>query len=262
GAVHAFRAFGQHERRAVRDQQLAALDAHRLGHRQRERDAARASHERKRDARVSARRLDDRLARSEQSPLFCVPNHRRAETTLHRIRGIAAFDLRQHGRLRAIDDTIEADKRRAPNRQRVVLEPVGHRVLRLRYERRAPRRAPYAAGYCCAFEHSTFISLQTRSTLSDTRAAAFGCWPLCADDMRRCERLSPSALTLIPAICWPFVNWTSPCAASSLVILRSFRFPRPRITAANTLSDGASSITAAESELAPVLSCCCDIRPS
>ena len=55
------------------------------------------------------------------------------------------------------------------------------RALQLRSIRLARARA-----YCFAGEHSTFISLHTRSTLSMTSAAAFGCEPVCADVTSRC----------------------------------------------------------------------------
>src|SRR5262249_42147745 len=60
--------------------------------------------------------------------------------------------------------------------------------------------------HCCAREHSTFISLHTRSTLSVTSMAAFGCDPVCADVTSRWVRSSPSRLTLTPAIWVPSVN--------------------------------------------------------
>ena len=60
--------------------------------------------------------------------------------------------------------------------------------------------------YCCAGEHSTFISLQTRSTLSMTSAAAFGLRPTVRGRDEQVGKVSPSGLTLMPAICSPLVN--------------------------------------------------------
>ena len=46
-----------------------------------------------------------------------------------------------------------------------------------------------------ACEHSTFISLQTRSTALSTSAAAFGWSPVCAEEMSMCVSCSLSALS-------------------------------------------------------------------
>ncbi len=47
-------------------------------------------------------------------------------------------------------------------------------------------------------EHSTFMSLHTRSTAFSTSAEASGWLPVCADEISMCVRLSPSAATLMP----------------------------------------------------------------
>ena len=36
------------------------------------------------------------LARAKQAPFFGIPDHGRADATLDRVRGIAAFDLGEH----------------------------------------------------------------------------------------------------------------------------------------------------------------------
>ena len=128
-AVHALRALGEHELGAVGDEQLAPLDAHRLGHGQRERVAARRGDEGERDAGVAAGRLDDLLARAEHAALLGVPDHRRADAALDRVGRVAALDLGEHGRLRAVGDAVEAHERRAADGVRVVFEPAGHGSL-------------------------------------------------------------------------------------------------------------------------------------
>src|SRR6516162_11519090 len=102
-----------------------------------------------------------------------------------------------------------------------------------------PAGQPVGLFYCWAREHTTFISVQTRRTLSETSTAALGCAPLCAEDTSRCDSLSPSALTLMPAIWSPFVNWISRWAGSFLVIVMPCALDTPRTTAAYTLSAGA-----------------------
>ena len=122
-----FGAFGEHQLGAVGDQQLAPLEAHRLGHRQVMRNAARGGDEGQRDAGVAAGRLDRSPCPGPSRPrLLGVPDHRRADAAFDRIGGIAALDLGQHGGVGAVDDAVEADERRVSDRERVVLEPVGH----------------------------------------------------------------------------------------------------------------------------------------
>ncbi len=126
GALHALGAFGQNESGAVGQQQLAPLDAHGLGHGQRDGDAPCCRHEGQRDAGVAAGRLDNLLAGAEQSALFGIPDHRRADAALDRVGRVAALDLGQHGGTGAVGDAVEADQRRAADGERVVGEDVRH----------------------------------------------------------------------------------------------------------------------------------------
>ena len=124
-----FGALGQHQLGAVGDQELAALEAHRLGHGQGERNSARGGDKGQRDAGIAAGRLDDLLAGPEQAALFGVPDHRRADPALHRISGIATLDLGENRRPCAVGHPVEANERRPPDRMRIVLEPICHDVL-------------------------------------------------------------------------------------------------------------------------------------
>ena len=110
------RALGQHQLRAVGDQQLAALEAHRIRHRQGQRDIASGGDERERDAGVAAGRLDQLLAGTEQAALLGVPDHRGADAVLDGIRGAAPFDLAENCRGRAVDDAVEPHQRRMSDR--------------------------------------------------------------------------------------------------------------------------------------------------
>ena len=123
---HPARALGQDQPGPVGREQLAALDAHGFGHRQRQRVAARGRDEGERDARVPAGGLDQLLARGQHAPLLGVPHHRGADAALHRIGGIASLDLREDGRGRAVGDAIETHERRAADGARVVDEPASY----------------------------------------------------------------------------------------------------------------------------------------
>ena len=65
GAVHALRVRGEHEPRAVGDQQRAPLLAHRVRHREHQAVALHRRDQRQADAGVAAGRLDDRAARPQ-----------------------------------------------------------------------------------------------------------------------------------------------------------------------------------------------------
>ena len=93
--AHPHAPFGEHQPRPVGGEQLAALQAHRLRHGQRQRDPPRGRHEGQGDAGVAAGGLDQLLAGPEQAILLRLPDHRRADAALDRIRGIAPLDLGQ-----------------------------------------------------------------------------------------------------------------------------------------------------------------------
>ena len=127
-AGHPARAVGEDQPGPVGREQLAPLDAHGFGHRQREGVAAGGRDEGERDARVAAGGLDQLLARGQHAPLLGVPDHRGADAALHRIGGVASLDLREDGRGRAVGDAIETHQRRAADGERIVDEP-GHMPL-------------------------------------------------------------------------------------------------------------------------------------
>ena len=139
------RAGREHQLRAERDQHLAPLHAHRLGHREHALVAARRRGERERDAGVAAGRLDDRLAGPEHAALLRVPHHRRADAALHRVGRVAALDLREHGGVRALREVVDADERRAADRRGVVLEHPAHVEPPPPGDTRARQRAPVHA---------------------------------------------------------------------------------------------------------------------
>ncbi len=85
------------------------LERHGLRHGERHRITARGSDESKRDSGVSAGRFNQFLSRLQDAALFRVPDHRRANPALHRVRGIASFDLAEQRHRRAIDNAIQSD---------------------------------------------------------------------------------------------------------------------------------------------------------
>jgi len=87
-AVHAFGAFGQHQRGAECNQQFAPLDAHGFRHGQGKRDAARGGDKGQRNAGVSAGRFDELLARAEQAALLGIRDHRRADAAFDGVGGL------------------------------------------------------------------------------------------------------------------------------------------------------------------------------
>ncbi len=86
--------------------------------------------ERQRDAGVAAGRLDEFLARPQQSAFFGVPHHRGADATFDGVGGIASLDFAKDGRRRAVDKAIEPHQRRMAYRFRIIFVTVCHQVLR------------------------------------------------------------------------------------------------------------------------------------
>src|SRR5271166_1266107 len=112
--------------RAIGDQELPPLEAHRLGHRQRDRNAARGGDEGERNAGVAAGRLDDFLAWPQDAALLGVPDQRRADAALDRIGRIAALDLGEHRRRRTVGCAVEADQRRMADGEGIIGKPAWH----------------------------------------------------------------------------------------------------------------------------------------
>jgi hypothetical protein len=66
-------------------------------------------------SRIPAGGLDDLLAGFQNPALLRIPHHGRANAVFHRIGGVAAFDLGQHGYRRAIGNAIDAHQGRTPD---------------------------------------------------------------------------------------------------------------------------------------------------
>ena len=111
-AIHPFRTFGQHKFGTQRREQFTALDAHGLGHGERDGNAAGGSDEGERDAGVAACRFDQFLAGREHTALLGVVDHRNANAALDRIGRVAPLDLREHGCACAIGYAVQSHKRR------------------------------------------------------------------------------------------------------------------------------------------------------
>ena len=97
-AFHALRAFRQHELGAVGLQDVPALHAHGLRHRQDDAVALRRRDGREADSCVAARRLDDDGAFLQQALLLGVLDHRLRDAVLDAPCGIEIFQLGQDGR--------------------------------------------------------------------------------------------------------------------------------------------------------------------
>ena len=82
GALHAFAARRQDDFRAVSLREFAALDAHRLGHRQNDFVATNCADKRQADARVAAGRFDDGAALAENAFLLGIENHTEGNAVL------------------------------------------------------------------------------------------------------------------------------------------------------------------------------------
>ncbi len=110
---HAARALRQYELRSECDEQLAPFDAHRFGHRERQRNAACRCHVGKGNACIAAGGFDDFLAGAEQAARFSIPDHRSADAALDGIGRVSGFDFRQDRGGGMLCDAVEADQRRA-----------------------------------------------------------------------------------------------------------------------------------------------------
>ena len=92
-ALHAFGAGREHELGAEHGEQRAALERHRLGHREDQLVALGRGDERERDAGVAAGRLDDDGVLVQHAALLRVLDHRHADAVLHAAERIEEFAL-------------------------------------------------------------------------------------------------------------------------------------------------------------------------
>src|SRR5208282_3355619 len=115
-SVHAARAFGQYEVCAVGNQQFPALEAHRIRHRQGQREVAGGRDERERDAGVAAGRFDQFFAGTEQAALFRIPDHRSPDSAFYGIGRVASFNLAENDCRSAVGHAVEPHQRRVSDR--------------------------------------------------------------------------------------------------------------------------------------------------
>ena len=94
---HAFRARRQHDLRAIRFEQIAALDRHRVGHDEDDGIAFRGGDECQRDAGVTAGRFENRHAWRQPAVALRGFDHRNADAILDRSGGIERLHLHQNG---------------------------------------------------------------------------------------------------------------------------------------------------------------------
>ena len=130
GALHAVLAGGEDQLRAVRGGELAALDAHRVRHRQDQVVALDRRDQRQADARVPARRLDQRPARLERAGRLRRLDHRQRDAVLDRPARIEILHLGDHFR-RALVQVADADEGRVPDQFGNLFVDVRHVVFLL-----------------------------------------------------------------------------------------------------------------------------------
>ena len=102
-AGHALGAGGQDQFRPVSRQKTAALDAHRLGHRENETVPLQRRRQGQTDARVAAGRLNDQRPGLQPALAFGRLNHRQPHAVLHAAAGIEILGLRQNLGLAVIE---------------------------------------------------------------------------------------------------------------------------------------------------------------
>ena len=130
GASHAFGTGRQDDLGAVGPQQVAALDAERLGHGQDEPVAARRGRHGQGDAGVAAGGLDQGGApRSDQTRLLGGLDHRQTDAILDAAAGIERLELAHDRRAAALGERPQAHERRAADQLGDVVCDL-HAVLR------------------------------------------------------------------------------------------------------------------------------------
>jgi hypothetical protein len=119
-ALHPLGARREHELRAERDEQLAALDAHRLRHREDEPVALRRGSEREPDPGVAARRLEQDRVRLDLPLALGGLNHGDADAVLHAPSRVPHLELGRDRRLGTVEHAVEPDERRVADELRDV----------------------------------------------------------------------------------------------------------------------------------------------
>ena len=126
-ALHAVLAGREHELGAVGRDELAALDGHRIRHREDQVVALHRGDQRQADAGVAARRLDERAAGLEDAGLLRRLDHRERDAVLHGTARVEVLDLRDHLRGTLVE-LADADERRIADQFGNVFVDVGHGV--------------------------------------------------------------------------------------------------------------------------------------
>ncbi len=120
-AFHTFGPRRQNELCTVSTKQVAALDGHRFRHNQNRFITFRCSYQSKPDTRVTAGRLDDRVARLDAAFLLSHLDHADRNTVFHASTRVLVLQLNINFRTALRHDTVQFDKRRIPNQIRNAL---------------------------------------------------------------------------------------------------------------------------------------------
>ncbi len=110
-ARHALGPRGEDQLGAVGAQQGPPLLAHRLGHRQHDRDASRRADHGQRDAGVAAGGLDDDGVRADEAGGLCRVDHADADAVLDAVGRVEELQLGQDGGPSPVGDLVQTDER-------------------------------------------------------------------------------------------------------------------------------------------------------
>jgi hypothetical protein len=141
GTAHARAARGQHQPGTEGHQQATALEAHGLGHGQRQGNALGGGYIGQGNTRVAAGWFDELLPRPQDTALFGILDHGRSDATLDGIGGIAALDLGQHKGFRPCRHAIEAHQGGVSDGMGIVRIPMRHILILCFYPNRETSQA-------------------------------------------------------------------------------------------------------------------------
>ena len=125
---HAFGSGRQHDAGSEGREQVAPLDAHRIGHRQRHAVSFGRSDKRQPDARVAARGFDDLGPGLQNAPSLGVFDHRQRDAVLDASSRVEIFQLGDQRRLQAVLTAVvrQFQQRRAADQIRQMLGYFAH----------------------------------------------------------------------------------------------------------------------------------------
>ena len=128
GALHALAAVRQHDLRAIGLQQVAALDAHRLRHREDGFVASCRRDAREADARVARRRLDDDAAGLQLALFLRLLDHRLRDAVFDGAGRVEVLELDEHicGQVIRLDEIVRLEKRGLADEFRDALINLSH----------------------------------------------------------------------------------------------------------------------------------------